>query len=286
MLKRKRERNFNNFTYFFGGLSEEEQMYRDYYETDLEENPEDEALEDLLDEHEVLVTGEFDPKRFDFIETNLGLNENHENFEDMVEDKIFKFKYRKQADYGEVHDRREKRMLKRFFKRVESRDPAIEQDVHSMIQEGQLQNSLAARALGEEDRSHGTLWVDRQSKPIRDYMLAESVQQYKDYYESDAEEQRFFEFMDEMSQRDKIRFMEVFEDFTIEKRDLKKMVQIPKREYNPALSLIGNLALDLVDFRERVRPMARDLASQDISAQYQRMPRDQALKLAREVLET
>lgn len=31
MLERKREREHNNFTYFFGGLTEEEQMYRDYY---------------------------------------------------------------------------------------------------------------------------------------------------------------------------------------------------------------------------------------------------------------
>lgn len=37
--------------------------------------------------------GDFDPKRFDFIETSL-IGEVHENFEDLIEDKIFKFKYR------------------------------------------------------------------------------------------------------------------------------------------------------------------------------------------------
>jgi hypothetical protein len=36
MLERKRERWVENYTYFFGGLTEEEQMYRDYFETDLE----------------------------------------------------------------------------------------------------------------------------------------------------------------------------------------------------------------------------------------------------------
>ena len=31
MLERKRKRWTENYTYFFGGLSEEEQMYRDYF---------------------------------------------------------------------------------------------------------------------------------------------------------------------------------------------------------------------------------------------------------------
>jgi hypothetical protein len=51
--------------------------------------------------------------------------------------------------------------------------------------------------------------------PIRDYMAREGVQQYRDYYEDDAEEQSFFEYLDNLPNRDRIRFMEVFEDFTI-----------------------------------------------------------------------
>ena len=39
------------------------------------------------------LSGQFDPKRFDFVETSM-LTEIHENFEDTIEDKIFKFKYR------------------------------------------------------------------------------------------------------------------------------------------------------------------------------------------------
>jgi hypothetical protein len=40
----------NNYTFFYGGLTEEEQKYRDYFETDLEKYPEDEKVEELLDE--------------------------------------------------------------------------------------------------------------------------------------------------------------------------------------------------------------------------------------------
>jgi len=95
-------------------------------------------------------------------------------------------------------------------------------------------------------------------------MLRESLQQYKDYYESDAEEKGFFEYLDNMSQRDQIRMIEVFEDFTIDHTP-KKMVQIPKRELNPELSVFSNLALDLVDFRQRVKPLAQDMAMLDIT---------------------
>jgi hypothetical protein len=45
-------------------------------------------------------------------------------------------------------------------------------------------------------------------------MVKEAIQQYKDYYETDKEEQTFFEYMENMTNRDKIRFTEIYEDFT------------------------------------------------------------------------
>jgi hypothetical protein len=45
---------------------------------------------------------------------------------------------------------------------------------------------------------------------------------------------------------------------------------IAKREYNPELSLFSNLALDLVDFKDRVRPLAKDIALMDTTRQYQK----------------
>jgi hypothetical protein len=71
MLDRKRERWTENYTYFFGGLTEEEQLYRDYFETDLENEPEDSYVEDLYDRREIAAGGDLDPKRFTFIETGL-----------------------------------------------------------------------------------------------------------------------------------------------------------------------------------------------------------------------
>jgi hypothetical protein len=101
-------------------------------------------------------------------------------------------------------------------------------------------------------------------------MINESVQQYKDYYETDAEEQSFFEYMQNLSNRDKLRFNEVFHDPTLTKVDFKDFAMIQKREYNPELSVFSNFVLDLVDFKDRVRPLARDIALIDVTRKYQR----------------
>ena len=97
MLERKRQRWTENYTYFFGGLTEEEQMYRDYFESDLERDPEDDHAEEQLDEQAIAAEGQFQFKKYDFVETSLQ-DEPHEALEDVVESKIFKYKYRMSND--------------------------------------------------------------------------------------------------------------------------------------------------------------------------------------------
>lgn len=50
MNDRMRERQIDNYTFFMGTLTEEEQQYRDYYETDLEDDPESELIDEMDDE--------------------------------------------------------------------------------------------------------------------------------------------------------------------------------------------------------------------------------------------
>jgi len=116
-----------------------------------------------------------------------------------------------------------------------------------------------------------------ETRPFREYMVNESVQQYRDYYESDSEEQPFFEYLDNISNRDQIRFMEIFEDHTVDKQDLKDFVMIEKREYNPTLSVFSNMALDLVDFKDRVRPLSRDIAMIEKTMKYQKQNTEKML---------
>lgn len=45
---------------------------------------------------------------------------------------------------------------------------------------------------------------------------------------------------------------------------------IAKREYNPELSILGNMVLDLVDFKDRVRPVSKDIAMLEFAQKYQK----------------
>lgn len=74
-----------------------------------------------------------------------------------------------------------------------------------------------------------------------------------------------------MSTRDQLRFIEIFEDHSLIQRDAKRHVKISKREPNPELSLVGNFALDFVDFKDRVRVVAKDLTLQDLAQRHQRL---------------
>ena len=61
MTERMRERTIDNYAFFFGNMTEEEQQYMDYFETDLENDPDDEFAEQKRDENRIAMSGEFDP---------------------------------------------------------------------------------------------------------------------------------------------------------------------------------------------------------------------------------
>jgi len=279
MLERKRERWVENYTYFFGSLTEEEQMYRDYFQTDIEMDPEDTHADEQFDKFQLAASGDFNPDRFDFIETTLDL-EPHENFEDLVEDKIFKYKYRMYAGNLEKHYEREARRLERFEKRLLDRDPRVEAQISEIYAKDELQNSLAQLAL---DSSKWRPVATEETLPIREYMVRESLQQYRDYYEDDPEEQKSFEWLDNLDNRSRIRFMEIFEDPTQMKADShRSYAMIAKREFNPELSAVSNMVLDLIDFKDRVRPMANDLTLMDAAQKYQRLNKQEMMEMMRE----
>ena len=50
MTERRQKRESDNFTFYFGNLTSEEQLYRDYFETDIEEDPEDDYVDEMRDE--------------------------------------------------------------------------------------------------------------------------------------------------------------------------------------------------------------------------------------------
>ena len=182
-----------------------------------------------------------------------------------MEQKIFKYKYRMNSDDMDTYMRRNSRMKMRMLERAKDRDPVLEQNLHEIFQQDARDNSLAKLANAPGDYREVAL---EETRPFREYMVDEAVQQYKDYYESDGEEQQFFEYLDNYTNRDKIRMMEIFEDHTVDKHDYKRYAMIPKREHNPELSVFSNMVLDLVDFKDRVRPMSKDITMLEESHRY------------------
>lgn len=171
------------------------------------------------------------------------------------------------------------RLVSRFSERAQTRNPAIEADIYDLYFRDTKDSSIAQFLL-DETQAAGTA-LDG-TAAIREYMLNEGVQQFRDYYETDAEEQKAFEYIDNLDNRSRIRFMEIFDDYTIRKHDEKDYAMIQKREFNPELSAFSNIVLDLVDFRDRVRPLANDLTLMDATRKYQRSSMDQINKEKRE----
>ena len=158
-------------------------------------------------------------------------------------------------------------MVDRFLQRAETRDPAIERDIAQLYFDDSKYNSVAAMMV---DKENFAKTAEESTVAYREYMAREGVQQYRDYYEDAPEELAFFEYLDNLSNRDQIRFMEIFEDFTVSKLRPSGYALIPKREFNPEISAFSNLLLDLVDFKDRVRPMAHDIARHDAALQHQK----------------
>lgn len=69
--------------------------------------------------------GQFNPALYQFVDYTA-VHDGHENFDDVVEDKIFKYKYRQFAHSGPEHDRKNQRMINRFLERAKERDPILE----------------------------------------------------------------------------------------------------------------------------------------------------------------
>jgi hypothetical protein len=145
LLERKADRWTKNYTQFFGNLTEEEQQYRDYFETELEIDPEDEYIEEKFDEMHIAATGQMNPALYDFVDYTQQ-HDPHETFDDIVDQKIFKFKYRQNADDFATYNRRQQRMRDRFLERAEHRDPALEQDLTELFEADQRDNSWATLA--------------------------------------------------------------------------------------------------------------------------------------------
>lgn len=130
------------------------------------------------------MSGQFDFKQYDFIDAGHA-GEITEPFEDVVEDKLFKWRYRQNSDSNETFMKRMTRVRSRFLERAANRDSRITEQLADVFIEDEKHTDIGQFLLDpKEYRAHAKEHTDAH----REFMVREGVQQYRDYYESDAEE--------------------------------------------------------------------------------------------------
>ncbi len=77
-------------------------------------------------------------------------------------------------------------MLQRFIERAKNRDSALETDLFALYQQDMKDSSVAQFML---DPASWKPKAVEETRVFREYMIKESLAQYRDYYESDGEEQ-------------------------------------------------------------------------------------------------
>lgn len=261
MLQRHYERTVENYTFYAGGLTEEEQMYRDYYQSDLEEYPENDI--DNRDNDLTLLSayGEFNINNYSFLESST-YYENTNPVEGFVDKQMFRYRYRRFSDtrFSEKNDR----VNKRFLERASKRDPRVVKDLGDRIEEIYVKKGLRCNLTGAEE----------EIKPHAEYLASEGFAQFKDYYESELESGEINkEILEDLPERDRLRFIECYEnDLNLSTIIDKTYITIPKKPFNNSKSVVHNFFDDLVDFNYRVKPLARHLAFKDVASKYQSLP--------------
>lgn len=269
MLERKDQREKENYTFYFGGLTEEEQMYRDYYETDLEDGayPESEAFNQIRDDQMLRNSGDFDLGHIQFVETTT-LGDKREQIDDIVGKMLFNYKYCNISD--KRFEERNSRVMERFQQRAEQRNANLIEDLGDKLENIFVRENVASEFLRELNLGNQDLLEKYGLLNFSQYVAEEGLQQFKDYYGDELPNK---DLLEELPEREKLRFAEVYFNFYNKGLEFDKTyAMIPKRPYDNKKSIIANFVEDLIDFNTRVRPIARNLAFKNAASQHQLLP--------------
>jgi hypothetical protein len=269
MQERIAARNNENYTYYFNGLTEFEQNYRDYYETDVEDTNEHGFEHEKRDMEILRSSGDFDLNNWELEETSIWVNYTNA-IDDILGKRLFRYKYRNVADPKFVE--RNKRVLQRYIERSQNRDPNVTSQIGELIEKNYVQNQIPFQIT---QMVTGTQIPSAKDElyPYMKYVADEGFQQFMDYYETDEEEAPYFDYYRQISERERLRFAEYYENFYSKSMEYDKYyVSIPKRPYDKSQSIFSNFVSDLIDFNNRVRPIARSLAYRDASLKHQILP--------------
>jgi len=170
MLERAKSRLGDNITIYLNNFSEDEIKYEDYFETDneielakeLTDDTRSKAITDPSMKHENLNFQE---------EWTRSYQHDHSP---IIQQKIFKFKYREALGTPEDHYRRESRMLDRMSEQLDRLQEKYDEYVNFEVTDNGLE-------------SVGTTELYAKEKAFYDELFRFNIQNYKNYFESDNE---------------------------------------------------------------------------------------------------
>jgi hypothetical protein len=251
MKLRARERWEGVYTFYHGDLTEEEQKYRDYFETDLEDQPENEALMDKLEFEEIMARPDYNLDRFDFQE--MYTNNPEEDRSSLVERMVFRFRYRQAGVSFEEHIQRETKMQVKAIERLQKEENLKLQENYYL--------KMGDETVSKKER------LDAERKYLL-FTMEEGIRQFKDYFEGEQ-----FTLLDSLPVEEKTQFSELFENYARMDTENKGYSTIPKRKWNEELGLAKNLAQELRDYTRLILPEARRLENEWSSASLVTFPK-------------
>jgi hypothetical protein len=269
MLERKSKREEENYTFYFNGLNEEEQMYRDYYESDIEDDmyPESSVAAEISDTKKLRDSGDFDTKYIQFLETTT-VYEKREQIDDIVGKMLFNYKYRNVSDKN--FEERNERVLRGFQQRAQSRDANLVEDLGDKLENIFVEENVANEFLREINIGNSDVLEKYGLLNFAKYVAEEGLIQFKEYYGEDLPNK---DILNDLPEREKLRFAEVYFNFYNRSLEVDKTyAMIPKRPYDSKKSIMANFVEDLFDFNSRVRPIARNLAFKNSAAEHGLLP--------------
>lgn len=112
MRERSAARTEQSYTAYFGGMTEVELQYNDYFETEMDgEQPE--SFHEAVDDELVRSKPEYKASRYNFVENSIDGFSAIEDATSHVEKLIFKFRNRRGIDSVSDYERRQSRMVSR-----------------------------------------------------------------------------------------------------------------------------------------------------------------------------
>lgn len=241
MKERAEFRLRDSYTIYFGGMTEKEARYRDYFETDLEVNPENELAEEFFTKNQISDDKYLELERYDFQE--MYTTNPEESGQSALSKQLFYFKYRRSNDSIEDYNRREKRLIHGTLERFGSAE-----------YQAALSRWSNLRDQGKEEQ------IDEAERQVLTLFAKEGVNQMRDYYQTDAEEVELV--LDGLPDTELSQFMDVYTDYARGASSAKGVFSIPKRKWNMGLGFWANMKEEIQDYRGFVAPKVTELKNQ------------------------